>query len=280
MTAPMVCVPVELLPCPFCGAEVELRWDDVSGYGGFVACATYDCPISPTGKHDKAAVIAAWNRRESAAAPAPQPVQGEAVAWGVRCQHGGNLWTALTNEADARRIATSCGDTAVPLYATQPHAAAEPQPQEEAVAWIDADGLELLRRGDFAQCWDTRTHKESDTPLYTQPPAPAVDGAIAYAQRLARGMWRDHYASESPDWEPYDDLMGALSQIDNMLAGLARKPAVQIAAPGDVEAHIESLRRMLADEYSFDDDSSPIFTQERAALDAAIAALRSQGRAE
>ena len=56
--------------------------------------------------------------------------------------------------------------------------------------------------------------------------------------------------------------------------------AVQVAAPGDVEQHIEALRRMLADEYSFDEGSSPIFTQERAALGAAIAALRSQGQAD
>ena len=53
-----------------------------------------------------------------------------------------------------------------------------------------------------------------------------------------------------------------------------------VAAPGDVEQHIEALRRMLADEYSFDEGSSPIFTQERAALGAAIAALRSQGQAD
>lgn len=57
-----------LLPCPFCGAEVELRWDDESGYGGFIACNTFDCPASITGKYDKASQIAAWNRRAGGAA--------------------------------------------------------------------------------------------------------------------------------------------------------------------------------------------------------------------
>ena len=49
---------------------------------------------------------------------------------------------------------------------------------------------------------------------------------------------------------------------------------------GDVERHIAALRAMLADEYSFDEGSSAIFTLERAALNAAIAALRSQGQAD
>jgi phage terminase large subunit GpA-like protein len=52
-----------LLPCPHCGAEVELRWDEEHGYGGFIACNTFDCAHSNTGKHDKESHIAAWNRR-------------------------------------------------------------------------------------------------------------------------------------------------------------------------------------------------------------------------
>jgi hypothetical protein len=45
--------------------------------------------------------------------------------------------------------------------------------------------------------------------------------AEEYAERLARSLWREHYAEDAPQWEPLTgDLMGLLSQIDNMTTGL------------------------------------------------------------
>ena len=41
-----------------------------------------------------------------------------------------------------------------------------------------------------------------------------------YAKRLAKHLWENHYKKKVPEWEPLPDLMGILSQIDNMIAGL------------------------------------------------------------
>jgi hypothetical protein len=47
--------------------------------------------------------------------------------------------------------------------------------------------------------------------------------ALEYATRLATGMWERDWKEESPRWKPFDDLLGVLTQIDNMLAGMEKK---------------------------------------------------------
>lgn len=44
---------------------------------------------------------------------------------------------------------------------------------------------------------------------------------LSYATRLAEAIWRKHYATDAPNWKPLPDLMGVLTQIDNMTNGLA-----------------------------------------------------------
>jgi hypothetical protein len=43
-----------------------------------------------------------------------------------------------------------------------------------------------------------------------------------YASRLATHLWEKHYKDAAPQWKPFDDLLGVLTQIDNMTSGLAR----------------------------------------------------------
>lgn len=42
----------------------------------------------------------------------------------------------------------------------------------------------------------------------------------SYAKRLAESLWRKHYKETAPAWEACEDLMGVLTQIDNMVCGL------------------------------------------------------------
>jgi hypothetical protein len=63
--------------------------------------------------------------------------------------------------------------------------------------------------------------------LYTQnyvyttlPAAQQEPDAYGYAKRLAVAIWEQHYKDVAPQWKPFDDLMGVLTQIDNMTAGL------------------------------------------------------------
>lgn len=47
--------------------------------------------------------------------------------------------------------------------------------------------------------------------------------AERYAERLATVLWEKHWKADSPQWRPLSgDLIGILTQIDNMTAGLVR----------------------------------------------------------
>lgn len=48
---------------------------------------------------------------------------------------------------------------------------------------------------------------------------------LEYARQLAITLWEKHYKVDSPDWEPLPDLIGLLTQIDNMTCGLVRDPS-------------------------------------------------------
>jgi hypothetical protein len=54
---------------------------------------------------------------------------------------------------------------------------------------------------------------------FTRAPQEAA-AETEYAKRLAGYLWRTHYKETAPNWEPFDDLMGLLSQIDNMTCRL------------------------------------------------------------
>ena len=45
--------------------------------------------------------------------------------------------------------------------------------------------------------------------------------ARGYAERLARSLQEKHYP-DGPKWEPLPDLLGLLTQIDNMTSALTR----------------------------------------------------------
>ena len=42
------------------------------------------------------------------------------------------------------------------------------------------------------------------------------------AEQLAKDMWRRSYRDVAPHWQPFDDLPGVISQIDNMHAGVLK----------------------------------------------------------
>lgn len=63
---------------------------------------------------------------------------------------------------------------------------------------------------------------------------PGEEGHAAeldYATRLARFLWSTHYSATAPGWEPQTEMMGVLSQLDNMLAGL--RPAPELPKMND-----------------------------------------------
>ena len=51
----------------------------------------------------------------------------------------------------------------------------------------------------------------------------AEPDAYGYASRVAVSIWQWNYKDTAPNWKPLDDLMGVLTQIDNMTSGLTRR---------------------------------------------------------
>lgn len=93
----------------------------------------------------------------------------------------------------------------------------------------------LMHGGYCCECG----HELCDTcaPLHPIMPAPAAQmdnpdvmaRATAYARDIVTWLHRDHYA-DNTRFEPFDDLLGLLSQIDNMVCGWKEHPAAQAEA--------------------------------------------------
>ena len=66
-----------------------------------------------------------------------------------------------------------------------------------------------------------------------------------YATTLAVSMHRQHYAEAAPNWQPLSDLVGLLTQIDNMYTGLrndfAAAQAERDGARGLLKKHLDCV---------------------------------------
>jgi hypothetical protein len=51
---------------------------------------------------------------------------------------------------------------------------------------------------------------------------PVGSATLRYAQSLATTIWEKHWKQDAPNWKPLDDVLGVLTQIDNMVAGMTR----------------------------------------------------------
>jgi hypothetical protein len=119
--------------------------------------------------------------------------------------------------------------------------AALTQPEQEPVAWTDReleliDGMIEVQLRHAAQCdaianrtmaekqkgWDMERvallHKIKSNPPRHEP---EQEPAYSYAKQLSEAIWSKHYKDIAPHWKPLDDLIGVLTQINNMTAGLA-----------------------------------------------------------
>ena len=73
--------------------------------------------------------------------------------------------------------------------------------------------------------------------------------AEGYAERLAVALWERLYKHDTPHWKPLSgDLIGILTQIDNMTAGLTRADALDPPpmTPIQAEAGTEDARDVIA----------------------------------
>lgn len=110
---------------------------------------------------------------------------------------------------------------------------------------------------------------------FTGSDAPRGSGAIneelRYAHQLATALWDKHYRDDAPHWQPLPDLIGVLTQIDNMTTGLARAPQGQ-SERGVTDAMVQEACEVYGEVYR--DDDKDMGDAMRAAL---VAVLPSHG---
>lgn len=115
-------------------------------------------------------------------------------------------------------------------------AAQQAEPVQEPVAFDTAHAMRLADEyadlaadvraaqgyPEHALAQDRKRMDEARASLAAYLSRQAEPDAYGYASRLAVAIWEKHYKDAAPQWKPLDDLMGVLTQIDNMTSGLPR----------------------------------------------------------
>jgi hypothetical protein len=215
------------------------------------------------------------------AAPPVDAVPGEPVGEvGKIVMFGGDLkevsWRngkmpAVGTKLYAASVASRAGSE--PVATDQAVAAPEASRQGEAVAEVNNIGMlkatphgtRTLKAGDKlyaapsvlpaqevdeadfdANLADPPTSQDS-APIAPAAAAEPSEPAHSYALGLATTLWTRYYKAHAPNWEPLEDTLGLLTQIDNMIAGLLpdRERAASLVASED-EKWLDWERELIA----------------------------------
>ncbi len=72
--------------------------------------------------------------------------------------------------------------------------------------------------------------------------AKVIEQATKYARGLAVTCAEKHWKDNAPNWRPLDDLVGILTQLDNMLSGMDRASTVDAQAEKIAELERDKAR--------------------------------------
>ena len=126
----------------------------------------------------------------------------------------------------------------------------EPNNEREVDAYSEV-------RGNNMKAWEAVREALAHAP--TEREQPAQDNTYSYAKNLAEAIFKqhfasdEHYASGQIVWGVNDTVIGILTQIDNMVTDMVRRPAQQQepvawATPMDffnkLDKHQDELRRL------------------------------------
>lgn len=95
---------------------------------------------------------------------------------------------------------------------------------------LDMLVAELDRENRLLRARNERLEREAEQ----QNPVPVTDNTYGYAKSLAEAIFKQHYASDEHYasgrivWGVNDTVIGILTQIDNMVADMVRKPLVEL----------------------------------------------------
>lgn len=100
-------------------------------------------------------------------------------------------------------------------------------PEEQNLDMLVA---ELDRENRLLRARNERLEREAEQ----RNPVPVTDNTYGYAKSLAEAIFKQHYASDEHYasgrivWGVNDTVIGILTQIDNMVADMVRKPLVEL----------------------------------------------------
>ncbi len=98
------------------------------------------------------------------------------------------------------------------------------QYEQAADAKVSIGGIKWQQKFDVCIQCDSRQEAEA---IQTQLNRDWDADAYGYAKRLAEAIYQTHYKQDSTEWKPLDTTLGVLTQIDNMISGLVKKPSEQ-----------------------------------------------------
>lgn len=133
---------------------------------------------------------------------------------------------------------------------------AKGEEMREAIARIvsEAMGEDF---GSFGQYWIETPFAEAADAILAALSTPSSDeqgeelaAGKEELRRLLESIWRAEYRKDAPDWKALPDLVGMVTQIDNMYAGVRAQRDAAASPPVDHGALVEALKQAASD---FDD---------------------------
>lgn len=150
------------------------------------------------------------------------------------CPSAADLNRAMQSEIADLRAALEAANTRIADLTT----AAQRAGSGALLGYIGSDSREKMRQNSIVHSVCPAIMPKPDdvkqpaVAVFTAPPAAVQpDSVLRSATELARAIWRDNYKADAPDWEPLPDLMGVLSQIDNMVCGMRRGAVDKFSQP-------------------------------------------------
>jgi hypothetical protein len=117
-----------------------------------------------------------------------------------------------------------------------------------ALEALEADELDMVDDGSGNMVFRKEQAITAIKEALAQPVQPEQEpvDCYGYAARLATSIWKQHYQKTAPQWQVLDDLIGVLTQIDNMAAGLISTP-LPVQPDQSVAGYCKKIAELIAE---------------------------------
>ena len=112
---------------------------------------------------------------------------------------------------------------------------------------MSSELIERLEKRAKTYSWDSTTFYASDADLMLKSAAKLAQLQAELAEawdelrRLIESIWKTEYQQEAPEWKPLPDLIGMITQMDNMYAGVRGQRDQTREVPGRIAEWLRSI---------------------------------------